>query len=285
MAKKFSAEWYRVRVQRVIAKAESNGQMDKEVLDLINDRRLKALNNELAVIYTKRAEEIDEAPGNRDRQEAYASAEKALSQSPWRRLWHFIEKLPLVSMFELAGKNVEVRKLFLERLKGADDESRERSRKFKQAMKGLIDSLSNDTPLHQASNAKSKISEPLADGAHHPLKAILDRSTFGGGALGATSLAEELDDYCTQQLQGYIKWNQRTKKSPSSRIQSGHVGKLNAIGILTTLFTPRKAQERLKAATEAIEQGETKRVFFITPKEIEAFFKKKHVKRFLSHLK
>lgn len=76
MAKKFSAEWYRARVLTVIAKSEPNSQMDEEFLDLINDRRLKALDNELVAQYTKLHEAWLEARGNRERHQAYISAAK-----------------------------------------------------------------------------------------------------------------------------------------------------------------------------------------------------------------
>lgn len=259
--------------------------MDEEFLDLINDRRLKALDNELVAQYTKLHEAWLEARGNRERHQAYISAAKTLSDSPWRTLLNFIDRLPLVSVFELAPRNSEIRERFLERLRAADTRDRKELQAVKQSIRSFISALSDDIPGRLASPGNTRTPEPETVGIPHPLLTILKRSTRSGGPHGAQRLANELDDYCTQQLLAYTKWNQRTKKKPSSRSQSGHVGKLNAIGVLTTLFTPRTAHARLQAATEAIEDGQTHRVFLITHKEIENFLNKQRIESCLARLK
>lgn len=285
MVNKFSIEWYRTRVRTVIANYGANTKRRKELLELLNDSRLRAIDKQLVSRYQEMEAAVDRAPNNPDCWLARNAAAKAVSESPWRALQWFLDRLPLENMFPLAIESSAVRNLFLDKLRDVDAQNRAVAHSAQHSMKHFINSLYNDVvPRRRALPDKGQVAESTTKDIPHPLGAILRRSKAGGGRLGSTTLAKELDTYCTQQLLDYIKHSQRAKKPLSGQPTSVHLGKVHVIGILTTIFNPRKASNRLKDAMEKIEEGTTKLIFQITNKEIEVFLKKPHVVAYLDSL-
>lgn len=285
MLNKFSTDWYKSKVQKVLSSYLRNTSKHQELLALLKDRRLKNIDKRLVSLFQERAGAVDSAPDDQDRWLAYHAAAKAVSESPWRTLQRFVDLLPLENIFPLAVENIAVCHLFLEKLRTIDDQNRAAAHSAQKSMKDFINSLSDDVvPCRLTPPSKGRMPKPRTDDLPHPLGAILMRSTAGGGRLGSTLLARELDTYCTQQLLEYVQHSQRAKKALSGKPTSAHLGKAHAIGILTTIFTPRKAAERMKEAIEKVETGQTELLFQITAKEIEVFLSKKHVVPYLRSL-
>jgi hypothetical protein len=285
MVNKLSTDWYKSKVQTVLSSYLRNTSKHQELLALLKDRGLKSIDKQLVSLFQEKAGAVDSSPSDPDRWRAYHAAAKAVSESPWRTLQRFVDLLPLENMFPLAVENIAVRHLFLEKLRTIDDQNRAAAHSAQKSMKDFINALSDGVvPCRQTPPGKGRMPKPRTNDLPHPLGAILRRSTAGGGRLGSTHLARELDTYCTKQLLEYVRHSKRAKKALSGKPTPAHLGKAHAIGILTTIFTPRKAAERLKEAIEDIELGQTELVFQITAKEIEVFLSKTHVVSYLRSL-
>ena len=191
----------------------------------------------------------DKDPRNRQLYVAYRAAESALNASPRGPLIVFIKQLSLIRLNALAQRSDEIKGWLHERMAEID---RARTESF---------------PRHQ----KTEIP--------HPLEAILRRTRKGGGTLGYHRMAKELDGYCRRQIAGYA----RNVNVPGK----WHMGLLNTIGVLTAVFTRKKADRKLRVMLGEVSDNSRSHLAppsMFSPKEIELFLKRTPVTRALSHL-
>jgi hypothetical protein len=178
----------------------------------------------------------------------YKKASDALSRSPRGSLIVYFHTLPLARQYALAKGNSEFEALFLQSLKQKDS----------------TQAISNQNVL----SIEEKSAFP------HPTVAILKLSKKGGGSMGSTKLAQELQRYCSRQLVDYVD------------SKAAHLGRINAEGVMLALFKPRKAYRRVKDAVEELKSTRSKVLLteLVNHKDVEQFLDKHHVKKTLSRL-
>lgn len=286
MTKKFSMEWYSEEVNVVITSPEPNEQEKKRIVGLTNDARLNEIEERIVKQWHEAMRAFEAAPADLQRRREYSAATLQISHSPWRALRTYIEKLPLLTLFEMQSSSSEIRALFVERLREADDCNRKAVSKSRQSMALFFEALTHDERM--GSTLKCKQSFPRAAGKSrkeelpHPLGAIVRDSTKGGGKLGATLLARKLNEYCTKQLAAYVEGGKRNDSSKPAKTRVAHIGKMNAMGVLTAIYSPANARRRMKDAIVKILEGERKDAFSITVRHIERVLDSSTVKKYLA---
>ncbi len=122
--KKFSLEWYKARVHKVITSPEPHRSLNKKILALLKDNRLRAFHDQARRRFINLSNLSAECMKDPRQLHAYNCAQQAFSESPRQKLIIFVKELPLAQKFGLAMKNAEVRTWLREELLGIDNKKK-----------------------------------------------------------------------------------------------------------------------------------------------------------------